>query len=85
MSVMRTAPDVDQAIARVRDFVTRSLAAGATVSALAEIAAVDNKSVSQALQANWNPTASTLRKLEGLLPKGWQQGDPLPGGKAEAA
>lgn len=75
---MPTATDIDHTLARVRDFVTRSLGAGTTASALAEAAAVDNKSVAQALHANWNPTANTLRKLQGLIPAEWKAGDPLP-------
>ncbi len=38
----------------------------------------------------WNPTAETLRKLEAVIPPGWQPGDeipphpdPLPGGERE--
>lgn len=27
---------------------------------------------------NWNPTASTLEKLEVLIPANWQLGDPVP-------
>jgi len=75
-------PDIDQALARVREFVTRSLASGVTASALAEEAGVDNKSVSLVLQPSWNPTASTLRKLEALIPEGWRPGMPVPAAPA---
>jgi hypothetical protein len=27
---------------------------------------------------NWNPTRETLERLEGLIPAGWQSGDPVP-------
>jgi hypothetical protein len=29
-------------------------------------------------EEDWNPTRETLRKLEILIPPGWQVGDPLP-------
>lgn len=69
---------IDSALARVRDFVSRQLAAGVTASAIAEAAGVDNKLVSMAAQMGWNPTAGTLRKFESLLPEGWSVGDPVP-------
>jgi transcriptional regulator with XRE-family HTH domain len=76
---------IDTALLRVRDFVSRRLAAGMTATAIAEAAGVDNKLVAMAMQPKWNPTAGTLRKFESLLPDGWQAGDPLPPPASEAA
>lgn len=33
----------------------------------------------------WNPTVETLRRLEALIPEGWQAGDKLPADTGEAA
>lgn len=75
---MTSQATIDRALAKVRDFVQRAVASGMTVSSIARAAGIDNKSIVQALQPNWNPTAGTLRKMEGVLPASWMPGDPLP-------
>ena len=34
---------------------------------------------------DWNPTVRTLEKLEAVIPRGWQIGDPVPTKKEKAA
>lgn len=66
----------------VRDYVVRC---GRGPTELAREIGLDEKSVRQVRDANWNPRATTLRKLEALLPEGWTAGDPLPMPPEEAA
>lgn len=56
---------VDQSISRVRAWLAGSSEPRAR---LAELAAVDEKHLRLALQADWNPTAATLRRIEKALP-----------------
>lgn len=36
-------------------------------------------------EADWNPTVDTLRKLEALIPEGWQPGDAVAPAGAQGA
>jgi hypothetical protein len=60
---------------KVRDYVVRSVNCGRSLRDLAHAAELDEKSIRQVREESWNPRATTLRKLERLLPAGWNAGD----------
>jgi hypothetical protein len=62
-------------LANLRDWIARS---GRSYAEIAAAADVDEKSVRQARQEGWNPRATTLKKLEAVMPEGWRAGDPVP-------
>ncbi len=66
----------------VRDYVARC---GRPLRELALAIDLDEKSLRQVRGEGWNPRATTLRKIERLLPEGWQAGDPIPDGDGEGA
>lgn len=85
---MPTSPSLsstDLTMQKVRDYVVRSVSCGRSLRDLAQAAALDEKSIRQIREPLWNPRATTLRKLEALLPEGWQAGDPVERSIAGAA
>lgn len=61
-------------LSRLRDWIARS---GRSYADIAAAAGVDEKSVRQARHEGWNPRATTLKKLEAVLPKDWPAGEPV--------
>lgn len=75
---------VEQALQNVRDFVVRSVKAGATTkAAVARAADLDEKSIRRIEAPAFNPRAKTLSNLVDMLPDGWKAGDPLPSGAGD--
>jgi hypothetical protein len=73
-------PSVSRVVARVRAWLSTN--ERPTWRSLAETAGVDEKTLRLAARDSWNPTASTLQKLEALIPPDWQPDDPMPKRKA---
>ncbi len=72
---MPSLPNIDQSLSRIRGW--RS-ASGWTVSRLANEAGLTESTLRFLDSDNWNPTAETLRKLEAVIPPGWQPGHAVP-------
>lgn len=69
-------------IARLRAW---AAAKGWTKSRFAAEAGVVDTTLRNFDAPTWNPTVETLEKLEAIVPRDWQPGDPLPEPKDEAA
>jgi ribosome-binding protein aMBF1 (putative translation factor) len=72
----------DAAIARIKAW---AAANSWSKSRYAAEAGVVDTTLRHFHQADWNPTRETLAKLEAVIPRGWQDGDPLPKPKRRAA
>ena len=75
---------IESAISRVRAF---AAATGWAASRYAREAGLGETTLRGFDSDSWNPTADTLRKLEAVIPPGWQPGDevaPESGGEPSA-
>ena len=63
------------AVKRIRAWRKAAALAPSRLAVLAEVAEASLRRIDD---DDWNPTVATLRKLEGILPPGWQIGDPVP-------
>lgn len=74
--MIRPAPTPStQAVLRVQAWLQLD---GRSRAQIATEAGVDEKIVRLATKGEWNPTISTLEKLEKIIPAHWRPGDPLP-------
>lgn len=69
---MTDAADIDKSLIRVRAY---AKARGWGANRYATEAELNEATVRPMFRDNWNPTAETLRKLEAVIPAGWQPGD----------
>lgn len=65
----------DTVIARIRAWM---LANDYSVNAFAQIAGVSEGTIRDIHDDAWRPSLATMRKLEAVIPAGWQPGDDLP-------
>lgn len=65
----------DMVIARIRSWM---IANNHTANAFATVAGVSEGAIRDIHDKGWRPSLATLRKLEAVIPPGWQPGDPVP-------
>lgn len=73
---------IESAISRVRAF---AFATGWAASRYAREAGLGETTLRGFDSETWNPTADTLRKLEAVIPDGWQPGDGIAAADSGAA
>lgn len=69
------ATPTDLSIRRIRAW---RKAAGWTVNRFGSECGLNESTLRDIDGEAWNPRAETLRKLEAVIPEGWQPGDPVP-------
>lgn len=72
---MSGAPSSDALVSRIRAYRN---AADLSYSRLALKAGLSRAALIGMDKPDWSPTISTTRAIEGLIPEGWNPGDPLP-------
>lgn len=66
---------LDACLVRIREWATAN---DWRPARLAREAGIAENVTRDMFAGTWSPTASSIRKLEAVIPSGWQPGDPLP-------
>jgi len=72
----------DDSIDRIRAW---RKSAGWSINRLGSECGLNESTLRDIDNPDWNPRAETLRKLEAVIPPGWQPGDKAPAAEGEAA
>lgn len=67
-------PDLSAVLDRIRGWAAANNLKPATMARQAEIAEVVTRDMADPA---WSPSSKSIRRLEALIPAGWQVGDPL--------
>lgn len=68
-------PELNAVLDRIRSWAKANDMKPATMARRAGISEVVTRGMDE---PTWSPTSKSIRALEGLIPDGWQAGDPAP-------